>query len=96
MEKYTVEHVVLTWAFIIVGGAIYGAASERQITPRAMADVNGDGVKDVIVTRRGSSLFEKSVGYYDGNRVRIDEEGNYYARGYPAPAHRSFLPGPLD
>lgn len=91
LERYTTDHVVLGWAFAIVGAVIYASVSEHPITPRAMADVNGDGVEDVIVTRLGSTMFEESVGYYDGLRIRKDEEGNYFARGNPTPAARYLL-----
>ena len=65
---------------------------ERPITPRAMADVNGDGVKDPLVFRPATGMIDRwAVGYHDGKDIRRDESGQLYARGFPTQLNETLL-----
>lgn len=56
---------------------------EREIKPLAHADANGDGIQDHLVFSRDVDARLPMLAYFDGNDVRKDQNGHYFARGMP-------------
>lgn len=68
---------------IALASAAYLAVREHPIFPQAIADVTNDGIPDMLVFERARGTSRESIGFYNGQKVRSDKQGNYFARGSP-------------